>query len=105
MIDRYIRKTLDSGEIQEFEYQMPVPNRGISDFEARMVVSGKDEVIAFVRDITERKLAELKIKESEEKYKTFLRMSLLELVLPIWQATLFLLMMRYLNLVVIPVMI
>ncbi|HKJ80552.1 MAG TPA: PAS domain S-box protein [Ignavibacteriaceae bacterium] len=58
LVDRYIQQTLDSGEIQEFEYQMSTPKRGLRDYEARMVVSGKDEVIAVVRDITDRKQAE-----------------------------------------------
>ncbi len=58
LADRYIKQTLDSGEIQEFVYQMSTPKRGLCDYEARMVVSGKDEVIAVVRDITDRKLAE-----------------------------------------------
>ncbi len=39
------------------------------DYEARMVPSGKDEVITVVRDVTERKKAKEKLKESEEKYR------------------------------------
>jgi PAS domain S-box-containing protein len=70
LADRYIKQTLNSGEIQEFEYQMSTPNRGLRDYEARMVASGKDEVIAVVRDITDRKFAELNLKESEGKYRT-----------------------------------
>ena len=64
LVDRYIKLTLDSGELQEFEYQMIIPNSGVRNYEARMVASGTDEVITVVRDITERKLAELKLKES-----------------------------------------
>ncbi len=62
LVDRYIKQTLDSGEIQEFEYQMSTPKRGLRDYEARMVASGKDEVIAVVRDITDRKQAEDSLK-------------------------------------------
>ncbi len=62
LVDRYIKQTLDSGELQEFEYQMITPKRGLRDFEARMVASGKDEVITVVRDITERKQVEEEIK-------------------------------------------
>ncbi len=67
LMNRYIQKALNSGKPQEFEYQMSVPKRGLRDYEARMVASGKDEVIAVVRDITDNKLAELKLKESEAK--------------------------------------
>ena len=62
LVDRYIRLTLDSGEMQEFEYQMITPKRGLRDYEARMLISGKDEIIAVVRDITERKHADESIK-------------------------------------------
>ncbi len=59
LIDRKIKQTLDSGEMQTFEYQMPIPRRGSVDYEARMVKSGADEVTAIVRDVTERKRAEV----------------------------------------------
>lgn len=42
-----------SGEIQFFEYQLPLEGKTI-DYEARIVVSGADEVVAIVRDVTER---------------------------------------------------
>jgi PAS domain S-box-containing protein len=63
LIDRYIGQTLESGELQEFEYQMITPKRGLRDYEARMVPSGKEEVITVVRDVTERKQAEEEIKK------------------------------------------
>ncbi|HUW07192.1 MAG TPA: PAS domain S-box protein [Williamwhitmania sp.] len=69
LIDLYIKQTIDSGKLQQFEYQMLTPKRGLRNYEARMVASGIDEVIAVVRDVTERKKAEEKIKESEEKYR------------------------------------
>jgi len=54
---RYIEQTLQTGEAQQFEYRLLI--QGIMrDYEARSVVSGKDEVIAIIRDITERKQAE-----------------------------------------------
>jgi PAS domain S-box-containing protein len=52
-----IRRTLETGQTQVFEYQLDV-RAGPRDFEARMVVSGPDEVLMIVRDITERKRAE-----------------------------------------------
>jgi len=72
LMDLYIKKTLDSGEFQEFEYQMNTPKRGLRDYEARMVASGKDEVISVVRDITEHKQAEEILRESEIKTRTIL---------------------------------
>ncbi len=69
LTDRYIKQTLDSGKLQQFEYQMITKNLGLRDYEARMVASGKDEVIAVVRDITDRKLAEDMLRESETRFK------------------------------------
>ncbi len=52
-----IRKTLTAGEVQGFEYTLWL-NQEQRYFEARMVVSGPDEVLTIVRDITDRKQAE-----------------------------------------------
>jgi PAS domain S-box-containing protein len=52
-----IERTLWTGEVQIFEYQLDQKGQ-LGDFEARLVASGKDEVIALVRDITTRKRAE-----------------------------------------------
>jgi PAS domain S-box-containing protein len=59
LIERYTRQTLNSRQMQIFEYQLPIPERGLRYYEARMVTSGQDEVTAIVRDITERKQAEM----------------------------------------------
>jgi len=56
------QETLDSGEPQIHEYQLSVP-KGVRDYEARLVVSGDDEVLAIVRDVTDQKLAWEKEKE------------------------------------------
>ena len=60
-------KTLDSGTLQTCEYQLPTP-LGIKDYEARLVVSGQDEVLAIVRDITERKQAEVALQNLAQKF-------------------------------------
>ncbi len=60
MIQGIITKTLDTGTLQTCEYQLPTPLE-IRDYEARLVVSGTDEVLAIVRDITERKQTEAKL--------------------------------------------
>lgn len=53
LVMKYIEKTLHTGEIQVFEYHLPVAET-LQDYEARMVKSGKEEVITIVRNITER---------------------------------------------------
>lgn len=62
-----IAKTLDTGKLQTCEYQLPTP-LGVRDYEARLVVSGADEVLAIVRDITERKQAESRLRNLAQKY-------------------------------------
>ncbi|BBD63988.1 multi-sensor signal transduction histidine kinase [Nostoc commune NIES-4072] len=62
-----ITKTLDSGTLQTCEYQLPTP-LGVKDYEARLVVSGEDEVVAIVRDITERKQAEVALQNLAQKF-------------------------------------
>ncbi|MCC5616785.1 PAS domain S-box protein [Nostoc sp. CHAB 5836] len=62
-----IAKTLDSGTLQTCEYQLTTP-LGVRDYEARLVVSGEDEVLAIVRDITERKQAEVALQNLAQKF-------------------------------------
>ncbi|BAZ27649.1 multi-sensor signal transduction histidine kinase [Cylindrospermum sp. NIES-4074] len=62
-----IAKTLDSGTLQTCEYQLSTP-LGMRDYEARLVTSGQDEVLAIVRDITERKQAELALRSLAQKF-------------------------------------
>jgi signal transduction histidine kinase/PAS domain-containing protein len=58
---RAVECTIVSGEPQIFEYQLAGVD-GVRHFEARMVVSGADEVLAIVRNITERKQAEKRVR-------------------------------------------
>ncbi|WP_392534604.1 PAS domain S-box protein [Nostoc sp. C117] len=62
-----IAKTLDSGNLQTCEYQLPT-SLGVRDYEARLVVSGSDEILAIVRDITERKQAEIALQNLAQKF-------------------------------------
>ncbi|QTA82278.1 Histidine kinase domain-containing protein, Double Cache 1 and HAMP and PAS domains-containing [Desulfonema limicola] len=66
LVDYYISRTLKTGNMQIFEYQLPVPGKGIRDYEARMAASGDDEVTAIVRNITDRKLAEKELRQAKE---------------------------------------
>ena len=53
----YNKQAVDHGEIQIVEYQLSV-NGQVCDFEARIVFCTEDEIIAIVRDITQRKRSE-----------------------------------------------
>lgn len=66
-----IRKAVDTNTLQDFEYELAVP-AGVTIFEARIQKLTNDEVLTFVRDITERKRAETALHES----KQFLRFTL-----------------------------
>ncbi|WP_406657817.1 CHASE4 domain-containing protein [Methanolobus sp. ZRKC2] len=52
-----IDEVLRTGKMQTMQYQLPVKGE-IRYFEVRIVVSGEDEVMSVVKDITEIKLAE-----------------------------------------------
>ncbi|MBD2355619.1 PAS domain S-box protein [Tolypothrix sp. FACHB-123] len=69
-----IARTLDSQSLQTCEYQLATP-LGVRDYEARLVVSGTDEVLAIVRDITERKQGEAQLQSLAQKYAKAFRCS------------------------------
>jgi len=58
----YLELTLSTGRIQSFTCQHLLPDVP-RDFEARSVVCGQDEVLALVRDVTDRKRLEKEIIE------------------------------------------
>ncbi len=64
-----IEKTLHSGELDRYEYRLPIPGSGMRDFEARMVRIGPEEVVSIIRDITAKKNAEKIILESETRVR------------------------------------
>lgn len=62
----YIEQALQTRETQVFEY--PLLNHGeVRDYEGRIVVSGEDEVLAIMRDITERKRTEAQLRINTER--------------------------------------
>lgn len=60
----YIEKALQTGEIQGYEFEF-FKDGNLQIEEARIVVSGKDEVVIIVRDITERKQAEIALQQAK----------------------------------------
>ncbi|NEP55590.1 MAG: GAF domain-containing protein [Symploca sp. SIO2G7] len=63
-----VKEALQTGNIQIFEYQFP-RNGKMCNWEARIVVSEINEVMAIVRDITERKQAEEELRKTLQKEK------------------------------------
>ena len=61
----YILESLRTNEIQIFEYEWFIKGKR-HHFEARIVVSGRDEVLAIVRDITDNKLAQIELQQAKE---------------------------------------
>ncbi len=62
-----VERTISSGALQTVEYKLSVP-AGTLWFEARMAPFGEDEVMALIRDITERREMENAVRESERRF-------------------------------------
>lgn len=69
LTEKKIQETLESGKPVNYEYETFADNQR-KNWEARMAVCGKDQIVSIIRDITERKLFEEKLIESEERYRT-----------------------------------
>lgn len=69
-----IEEVLDTKKIKQIEYSLPFDDDK-QYFEARIVYLNKDETMAVVRNITERKLMEFKTIENQKKYKSFFDLS------------------------------
>ncbi len=65
----YLTHTLQTGEIQIFDYQLRKNGR-TCDYEARLIESSKNEVLAIVRNITERKEVKKALLNSEERFRS-----------------------------------
>ncbi|GAB4136631.1 MAG: hypothetical protein Fur0046_10230 [Cyanobacteria bacterium J069] len=65
-----IRRTLETGQLQTCAYQLWVDGE-LRDYEARLVVSGNDEVLSVVQDVTERQRVESHLQNSEDRLRCF----------------------------------
>jgi len=61
-----INNAIETGEMQVFEYMLPV-NRRKSYYEARIKSFGKDTALALVRNITERRLSEFRLQSYQRR--------------------------------------
>ncbi|HWI16970.1 MAG TPA: PAS domain-containing protein [Vicinamibacterales bacterium] len=65
----FIRRALESRQMQVFEYQLTYPDQGDKTFDARMVRKGPGEVLVMVRDITEQRQSERARQLLEEQFR------------------------------------
>jgi PAS domain S-box-containing protein len=66
-----ISKTIQTGELIQFEYDLEINNK-VQWFDARIVRSGTNEVLAIIRDISERRHAEEELKNKSRFIETLL---------------------------------
>ncbi|HEY9642446.1 MAG TPA: AAA-like domain-containing protein [Coleofasciculaceae cyanobacterium] len=64
----YIQKALQTGMTQVYEQQLSIDGQMHYE-EVRMVVTGKEEVLMIIRNITEQKRAEAALQIAEENYR------------------------------------
>jgi two-component system CheB/CheR fusion protein len=69
-----IVQALESGRVQVFEYDIPL-REGRRFFEARITPSGAEEVLAIVRDVTERTIAEQSLRASARRFQALIEKS------------------------------
>jgi len=65
----YVEQALETGQTQVYEYQIALDDQLCYE-EARVVVSGEDEVLTIIRDVTERKQTEAALQQAKEKYRS-----------------------------------
>ena len=59
-------RAFQTGEVQVFEYQL-LREGNPRHYESRLVVSGEQQILAIVRDISERKRAEEALQKRQEQ--------------------------------------
>ena len=73
-VKKNITKAINSRKTLLEEFQLNL-NGMVHEYESRSIASDKDEIVVFMRDITDRKRAEKELKESEQRYQTLARVS------------------------------
>jgi PAS domain S-box-containing protein len=69
-LERAIERIEQGEPIVYFEHEI-VHLNGVSTYETRLLPLGTDQLVAVVRDVTERNRAEERLRESEENFRTF----------------------------------
>ncbi|GEM_PF-2522922 len=78
LVNGFMQTIIDAIEkkaVQVYEYELEVSGAGIQYREARVSPINNEEVIAVVRNISERKRAEKALKASQERYLNFIKHS------------------------------
>ena len=68
MFYKHFNNAIETKEMQSFRYEINLQDK-VYYYETRLLVSKENEVIAIVRDITDNTVAEIALKENEEKFR------------------------------------
>jgi PAS domain S-box-containing protein len=71
LIDRmmlHLERAIREGTLEVLEYSLETP-KGLQEYEARIFRSGPDEAISIIRNITERKRIEARLRQQEEELR------------------------------------
>lgn len=68
-LTKIINRVVTTQELVNYEYSLNLNDKEY-DFEGRIVPFGTNEVLAIIRNVTDKKIAEKGIKESEERFKS-----------------------------------
>ena len=70
-LDLNFRQVLEHGEMRSYEYPLPIGDQ-MRYFEARLVKMTQGDVLGMVRDVTDRKQAELALQQREAYLRSIL---------------------------------
>ena len=71
-IDKAHMRAMKSGQLQITEYELNMPD-GLCFYEARVVLLNQHGILTIVRDVTDKKMAELQLFESEAKIRDLIQ--------------------------------
>ncbi len=67
LIEKNIKAAVETHKMQSLDYKLTFPGKGVQYFEARMVPAGTNEVVVFVRNITDRRQILEQLRQKEEQ--------------------------------------